>query len=109
MLPALPIVQLRDDRGRTLPTARGRSLGMQPGPVMVPVRLAAGHRVFTDLRWVSGPVFAHNRSVRAASVLVRIGSGTLRAPLAVVVFADRGKPISFDQTPLRAVEGMAAG
>jgi hypothetical protein len=56
MLPALPVVSLRDTHGRALPAARRAPVGMHPGPVMLPVRLGAGHQAETDLRWVAGPV-----------------------------------------------------
>jgi hypothetical protein len=109
MLAALPTIQLRDARGRLLPAVRHAPVGMNPGPVMVPVRLAGGHRAVTELRWVSGPVFPRNRSLRAARVTVKIGAGVVRAPLTAVLYGEAGMPVAFSQTPLRAVEGMAAG
>lgn len=108
-LPALPVVRFLDARGRVLPAGRRAPPGMHPGPVMVPVRLGGGHRAASDLRWVSGPVYAHSRSVRAAFVTVRIGGAVLRARCAGVLYGAAGVPLSFDQPPLRATEGMAAG
>jgi hypothetical protein len=108
-LPALPKVEFRDARGRLLPAERKAPIGMHPGPVMVPVRLAAGHRAATELRWVSGAVFSHSRVVRAASVTVRVGTAMLHAPLTAMLYGTAGKPVTFDQTPIRAIEGMAAG
>jgi hypothetical protein len=108
-LPALPVVTFRDARGRTLPASRRAPVGMHPGPVMLPVRLGGGHSAVAEMRWVSGPVFAQNRSVRAASVSVRIGGATLRAPLKAVLYGEAGKAVAFDQTPLRAAEGLAGG
>src|SRR5579871_2646166 len=61
-LPALPTIEWRDKRGRLLAAARKVPIGMHPGPVMLPVRLAAGHLATADLRWVSGPVFPQNRA-----------------------------------------------
>ena len=109
MLPALPVVSLRDTHGRALPAARRAPVGMHPGPVMLPVRLGAGHQAETDLRWVAGPVFAHNRTVKPASLTVQIGTGTLRAPVKALLYGEAGKPVAFDQTPLHVVEGMPAG
>ncbi|CAN5233435.1 hypothetical protein BH10PSE15_BH10PSE15_10610 [soil metagenome] len=108
-VPALPLVQLRDARGRVLPAARKASVGMHPGPVMVPLRLAGGHRATTGLRWVSGPVFPHSRSMRAANLVVKIGADTLRVPISAVLYGEAGKPVGFEQSPLHAQEGMAAG
>jgi hypothetical protein len=48
MLVALPTVQLRDARNRIVRATRQVSRGMHPSPVMVPVRLAAGHRGATE-------------------------------------------------------------
>lgn len=109
LLMALPAVQLRDARGRVLPALRQAPRGMHPGPVVLPVRLAAGHRATTELRWVSGPVFPRNRAVRAARITVEIGSGTLTAPLTATLYGPAGHAVPFEQAPLRAVEGMAAG
>ncbi len=105
---ALPKVTFRDRRGRALSVTRRKPPGMHPGPVMTPVRIGGGHRATIDLRWVSGPVYPHSRSVRAASVGVQVGAGVLRAPLKAVLYGG-GDPILFDQTPARAAEGMAAG
>ncbi|MDF0486545.1 DUF4232 domain-containing protein [Sphingomonas sp. H39-1-10] len=108
-LPALPTIQFRDSRGRVLPAVRRAPVGMHPGPVMLPLRLAGGHRATTDLRWVAGPVFSQNRSVHAASIAVRIGAGTVRVPTTAVLYGETGKSIGFEQSPLHAEEGMAAG
>jgi hypothetical protein len=107
-LPALPTIGFRDARGRTLQALRRVPVGMHPGPVMVPVRLAAGHRATANLRWVSGPVYPHSRSIRAATITVRFNGSTLRAPIAAVLYGEAGKPVLFNQTPLRSMEGMAA-
>lgn len=109
LLVALPTVQLRDARNRVVPAVRQAPRGMDPGPVMMPVRLAAGHRAAAEIRWVSGPVFPHSRSVRASKITVKIGTGNLSAPLAVRLYKEVGQPATFEQTPLRAIEGMAAG
>jgi len=108
-LPALPTIQFRDMRGRVLPAVRRAPMGMHPGPVMLPLRLAGGHRATTDLRWVAGPVFPKSRSVRATSIVVKIAGGTVRVPTSAVLYGETGKSIGFEQSPLHAAEGMAAG
>lgn len=108
-LPALPLVTMLDRRGRVLAAVRRPPVGMHPGPVMVPVRLAAGHRASIVLRWVSGPVFDRSRSVNAASVRVRIGAGSLRVSLGATLFGEAGRTVTFEQSPARAAEGMPAG
>jgi hypothetical protein len=108
-LPALPPVMMLDARGRVLAAVREPSPDRPRGRATRPVRLAAGHRAAIDLRWVSGAVFERNRSVTAASVAVRIGSGLIRAPLGSTLFGPAGGPVGFDQSPARAMEGMPAG
>jgi hypothetical protein len=109
MLVALPTVQLRDTRNRIVPAVRQAPPGMHPGPVMMPVRLAAGHRAAAEIRWVAGPVFPRSRRVRATRISVKIGARTLTAPLAAALYGAVGQPVTFEQTALRAIEGMAAG
>lgn len=107
-LPALPTIGFRDARGRTLQALRRSPVGIHPGPGMMPVRLAAGHRATAELRWVSGPVYPHSRSIRAATITVMFSGVTLRTPIKAVLYGEAGKSVQFDQTPLRAMEGMAA-
>lgn len=109
MLPALPRIEFRDARGRTLPVERKASRGIDRGPVIAAVRVHGRHRAATALRWVSGPVYPRSRAVRTATVTVRLGTAALRAPLVAVLYGPAGKPITFDQAPLRAMEGVAGG
>ena len=108
-VPAVPVVQMLDARGRVLAAVRRPPIGMHPGPAMIPVTIAGGHRATIDLRWVSGPVFDRNRSVRANSVAVRIGVGTVRAPVQAVLYGEPGKPVMFDQTPVQKAGGTPTG
>jgi hypothetical protein len=109
LLPALPLVELRDAHGRVLAARRSPPVGMHPGPVMRPVGLSAGHRAALTLRWVSGAVFDHSRHVNAARVSVRIGTGMVSAPLDAALYGPAGRPVRFEQSPARAMEGMPAG
>ncbi|KQM23928.1 MULTISPECIES: DUF4232 domain-containing protein [unclassified Sphingomonas] len=109
LLATLPRIQMRDARNRILPVVRQAPRGMHPGPAMVPLRLAAGHRAVAEIRWVAGPVFPRSRSVHVARITLTIGAGAISSPLTAEVFGAVGQPATFEQTPLRAVEGMAAG
>ena len=109
LVPALPEVVFRDARGRPLPAFRTAPSVMHPGPAIVPVRLAGGHRAAADLRWVSGPVFPYNHRLRASIISARIGNSTLSIPLKAVLYGGTGRRVAFDQTPLHAIEGMPAG
>ncbi len=108
-LPALPRVSMLDRRGRVLPTVSEPSPDRPRGRGMRPVRIAAGHRATIDLRWVSGAVFERNRSVNAATVSVRIGTGAIRARLGAALYGPAGGPVGFDQSPAVAAAGMPAG
>lgn len=108
MLDALPNVQLLDARNRPLPAVRQSLRGMHPGPVIVPIRLAAGHRATTAIRWVAGPVFDQNQNVRATKLRVGIGTETLATRMTATLYGERSRPITFEQPPLRVVEGMPA-
>lgn len=109
LLDALPRVQFRDARHRGLPAVRQIPRGMHPGPVMVPVRLAAGHRAATDIRWISGPVFPHSRNIRASTISVYIGAATLAVPIKATLYGPAGQPVTFAQRPFHAADGLAEG
>ena len=108
ILDALPKVQLLDARNRLLPAVRQSPRGMHPGPVIVPIRLVAGHRAATAIRWLAGPVSDQNQSVRATKLRVEIGTATLTTRMTATLFGERGQRVTFEQPPLRAVEGMPA-
>ena len=101
-VPGLPVVVLRDRAGRALPIVRRAPVGMHPGPVVVPVRVAAGASVRTGIRWVSGAVYDRSRCYDVASVAVTIGGRRLTAPLAAHVCGESGKAATFDQAVLAA-------
>ncbi|QJE02608.1 DUF4232 domain-containing protein [Massilia forsythiae] len=103
-LPALLPVALYDARGVKLPVQARTA----PAPRPARLRLGGGHRAAMSLRWVSGPVYARNRSAHVAEVRVQVGAASLRAPLDAVMYGAAGAPIALDRTPLRAMEGMAA-
>jgi hypothetical protein len=109
LLPALPLVEMRDARGRVLAARRQPPAGMHPGPVMRPVMLPAGKRAALTLRWVSGAVYDHSRHVNAARVTLRIGAGLLSAPLQAALYGQAGRQVPFEQSVARAMEGMPAG
>ncbi len=108
ILDALPNVQLLDGRNRPLPAVRQSPRGMHPGPVILPIRLAAGHRAVTAIRWVAGPVFDQNQSVRATKLRIQVGTGTLMSRMTATLYGERGQRFTFEQPPLRAVDDVHA-
>ncbi|SEM50109.1 Protein of unknown function [Sphingomonas gellani] len=98
-VPGLPVVTFR--RGaKALPAKRRPPVGMHPGPVIVPVRLAPGGQVATGLRWVSGPVYDRSRCWDATRVGVTIADRTLFAPASAHLCGPVGGAVAFDQPPL---------
>lgn len=106
-LPASPRVEFPDSLEKALPIKRAVSIGMRPGLVMIPVRLAAGHRAATDLAWINGPVFAQNKLLRVAYLGVTIGYTNPRRHLADIIDMQPGNAANSNEPPLRAMEGMA--
>lgn len=102
------LVQLSAARDRIAPAVRQAPRGMHPGPVMVPPRLAGGHRAAAEIRWIAGPVFPRSRSVHVITITLNIGAGMISAPLTAERFGAVGQLATFAQTLLRAIEGMAA-
>jgi hypothetical protein len=96
-LPGLPALTFLDATGKTLPIQRRAPIGMHPGPVVLPVRLAPGKVVSTPLRWVSGPVYDHSRCPFVVSVTV----AGWHVPLGAKMCGQAGQPIWIDQPTLR--------
>jgi len=92
MLAANPALDMRDARGRVV--ARGDASQSRG----TPVRLGTGRRGSIELRWVSNAVFEHNRSVHARFIVMRIGTGTLRAPIDATLYGEAGGGFGFEQT-----------
>lgn len=97
---ALPRLAMQDARGRALPVARNRPVGMHPGPVVLPVRIPAGGAVATGIRWVSGPVYADSRCYDAARATLSINGATLPLALAAHLCGPAGGTAGFDQPVL---------
>jgi hypothetical protein len=101
-LPALPTLMLEDRVGRALPARRTPPVGMHPGPVMVPLALAVGAEATSSLRWISGPVYPHNRCLTPSHITVRFGASSISTPWpGDSICGEAGAPLGFDQPPLR--------
>ena len=103
-------VALLDARGRALPARARIAPGTRAGAGLAPrFQLGAGQRATMTLRWIAGPVYPHNRSVRTASVQIRTGGATLTVPLRAQLYGPAGQPVRFERSALRGDEGVAAG
>ncbi len=62
--------------------AKGEMQGarfMHPGPVMLPVVIAPGAEVTSNLRWVSGEVYDKNVCIAPSKLTLKIGTGSQTA------------------------------
>ncbi|MGI4853691.1 MAG: DUF4232 domain-containing protein [Janthinobacterium lividum] len=75
---------------------------MHPGPVLVPVVVAPGAEVTSQLRWVSGEVYSHSLCVSPTAIAVKIGDETQQAALGAHMCGEQVTSISFEATPFAA-------
>ncbi len=75
---------------------------MHPGPVLVPVVVAADAEVTSKLRWVSGEVYENSTCVSPAAISVTLADGKQQAALAGQLCGDKTKGIPFEASPLAA-------
>ena len=109
LVPGLPRVDALDSRGTALPVSRSAPVGMHPGPVVIPVRIAPRTVVSTPLYWVTGPVFTHSRCFSPARLRVTAGAAVMQAPWAGgQVCGAAGSDASFRQPVLRPGRSMSA-
>lgn len=104
-VPGLPPISFRDSAGHVVPIVRNAPVGMHPGPVVRPVRLAPGAVASTPLRWVSGAVYDRSRCYTTASVAL----AGRRAPLAAHICGEAGRRVGIEQPPLRPGTSTSAG
>jgi hypothetical protein len=66
---------------------------MHPGPVVLPVAIAAGGQVSSGLRWVSGQVFDQSVCLQSTSLHVKIEGIDLTTPLHGTLCGDSVKGV----------------
>ncbi len=96
-LPGLPMLVFKDAKGRPLPIARQAPKGMHPGPVVVPVGVAAGAELTVPLRWVSGEVYDRSQCLTTAFAAVTIGAEMVQTAFTARLCGQAGVGIGFDQ------------
>lgn len=67
---------------------------MHPGPVVLPVALAAGAELTATLRWVASPVFQNSVCLSPATLVLTLGDLTLNTPLTGSLCGERAKGVS---------------
>ncbi|WP_026439558.1 DUF4232 domain-containing protein [Acidocella facilis] len=93
-LPAFPTLALE--------TAKGEALPLQPTRQgsAAPVRLAAGAEATAGLRWVSSPVYSHNRCLKPAQLRLSWSGGSLRQAFTGTLCGPGNAPARLTQPPL---------
>jgi Protein of unknown function (DUF4232) len=79
-LPLRPELGFEDSQHQPLPVSQRMAPGMHPGPVLVPIVLAAHALATSDVRWVSGDVYDNGLCITPAFVSLQVGEHVLRAP-----------------------------
>lgn len=112
----LPLARatLLDKDGKPLgpfATAVPGARGMHPGPVVLPVAVAAGAELTATMRWVSGPVYDDTVCLDPFTLVLSLGELTLKTPLEGHLCGDRTKGVfanlsRFAPDPVVAVPGQ---
>ena len=100
MLPALLKLTFSDRHHHILTVQRKIASGMYPGPVLLPVRIAAGEGTRIPLRWVSGEVFEHGHCVSPAYLSLIMPDGEHRLSFDHMMCAAAGQPGYYAQSPV---------
>lgn len=101
-MPARPLVQFTDNDRKPLDIVMQTPVGMHPGPVLLPIEIAAGASVTSDLRWVSGNVYDHGHCEAPAFITLVLDKGTVSSAFSGHLCGAGGKPSSYSMTPFRA-------
>ncbi|EKS6645785.1 DUF4232 domain-containing protein [Enterobacter hormaechei] len=92
MLPPRPNLTFSDAAHRPMTVKRRTVRGMHPGPVLTPVIVPKGQKLYILLRWVSSDVFDGGNCIRPAFVSLNLAGGSL------TVTFDRQMCAAKDQT-----------
>ena len=77
-----------------LPAARF----MHPGPVVLPVAVAAGAELTATMRWVQGEVFTDNLCISPTRLTVKIGSSSQTIDFAAHLCGERKEGVHYELT-----------
>lgn len=77
---ARPMVKFEDAHHVILPTSWQSPSSMHPGPVILPIVIAKGVVVTSQIRWVSSEVFDKNKCISPAFITLSVGKDLLRSP-----------------------------
>jgi hypothetical protein len=107
--PGLPVLTFQDAAGHTLDIQRKAPAGMHPGPVVLPVGLAAGAEATAALHWVSGDVFDGHHCLSPVTVVVSAGGEPSRLAWLGQLCGPAGTVITYDQPVLRTDPVLSPG
>lgn len=101
-MPARPLLQFTDANRQPLDLVMQAPVGMHPGPVLLPIAIAPGASVTSDMRWVSGDVYDDGHCESPAFIALTIGNATVSSAFSGRLCGAGRKPSSYSMTPFRA-------
>ncbi|MDR3101257.1 MAG: DUF4232 domain-containing protein [Paraburkholderia sp.] len=101
-VPARPDVTFLDAQEQPLRAALQPIRGMHPGPVLLPVEIAAQARVRASLRWVTGEVFDDTQCIDPAYLRIDVGAGALTARFRGHLCGSRAQGPLYEVVPFQA-------
>jgi len=82
--------------------------GTRPEQLAQNLVIDNGQYAVMQLRWVSSPVYNENKKLKAITLSVDTRYSALKVPLAAEIYIPSDVKIgTFEQTPLRIVEGRS--
>jgi hypothetical protein len=100
-VPALPLLQFEDAEHHRLSIERQAPRGMHPGPIVVPVGIAAGAEATAILRWVSNDVYDGHHCVSPSTAIVQVDTSEYRQPFVGRFCSALNTPATFTQAWLK--------
>ncbi len=103
-LPAVPQITLYGASGLlnvTFAMPAAMRQGMHPGPVVLPVIVAAGAEVTANLRWVSNDVYDPGVCVTATSLHLKVAGKDIATATSHQLCGQKGKTIEAEMNLLR--------
>jgi len=102
--PARPRVKIYGSEDKILPLENGT----RPEQLAQNLVINNGQYAVMQLRWVSSPVYNENKKLKAITLSVDTRYSVLKVPLAAEIYIPADVKIgTFEQTPLRIVEGRS--
>ena len=100
-IPARAILDFEDTSHHPLPISLQTTMGLNPGPVILPLTLPAGAWAISQMRWVSSEVYDKSVCLSPAFITIAIGHEILRTPFRGTLCGSAEKNPSYTLTFFR--------